>query len=162
MAGAIHARLGELGLRLPAAPQLPPGLTVPFDWVRVSGQRVFVSGHGPLAEDGTPAGPFGKVPSEVSLEDAQRSARLTALAVIAALDAAIGDLDRVGAWTMVHGFVNADPGYAQTTLVLNPFSELVLDLFGPEVGAHARTAIGVATVPLNLPLVVAAEVELTA
>ena len=62
---------------------------------------------------------------------------------------------------MVNGFVKADPGYAQTTLVLNPFSDLILDVFGPEVGAHARTAIGVSTVPLNLPLVVAAEVELS-
>jgi enamine deaminase RidA (YjgF/YER057c/UK114 family) len=161
VAGGIESRLKELGLRLPAEPQLPPGVTTPFDWVRVCGHRAFVSGHGPLAEDGTFAGPFGKVPSEVSLEDAQRSAGLTALAVMAALKTAIGDLDRISAWGMVNGFVNADPGYAQTTLVLNPFSDLILDVFGPEVGAHARTAIGVSTVPLNLPLVVAAEVELS-
>ena len=63
---------------------------------------------------------------------------------------------------MVHGFVNADPGYPQTTVVLNPFSDLVLDLFGDEVGSHARTAIGVAAVPLNLPVIVAAEVEVDA
>ena len=62
---------------------------------------------------------------------------------------------------MVNGFVNADPGYAQTTLVLNPFSDLILDVFGPEVGAHARTAVGVAAVPLNLPLVVSAQIELS-
>ena len=62
---------------------------------------------------------------------------------------------------IVNGFLNADPSYAQTTLVLNPFSDLIRELFGPEVGAHARTAIGVATVPLNLPLVVSAEVELS-
>ena len=117
-------------------------------------------GHGPLGPDGSPAGPFGKVPSEVSLEAAQQSARLTALAVIAGLTRAIGDLDRIAGWTMVNGFVNADPGYAQTTLVLNPFSDLILDVFGADVGAHARTAIGVAAVPLNLPLVVSAEIEL--
>jgi enamine deaminase RidA (YjgF/YER057c/UK114 family) len=143
------------------SPKLPPGVAIPFDWVRVRGNRALVSGHGPLAPDGTPAGPFGKVPSEVSLEAAQASARLTALAVLAGLEKAIGDLDRISGWAIVNGFVNADPGYAQTTLVLNPFSDLILEVFGSDVGAHARTAIGVATVPLNLPLVVSAEVELS-
>jgi enamine deaminase RidA (YjgF/YER057c/UK114 family) len=161
MAGTIETRLVELGLTLPSSPKLPPGVTIPFEWVRVRGQRAFVSGHGPLAPDGKPAGPFGKVPSEVSLDAAQESARLTALAVLAGLKLAIGDLDRIVAWGMVNGFVNAEPGYAQTTLVLNPFSDLILDVFGADIGAHARTAIGVATVPLNLPLVVSAEVELS-
>ena len=159
MAGDIENRLDELGLTLPSSPKLPPGVTVSFEWVRIRGQRAFVSGHGPLAPDGTPTGPFGKVPSEVPLETAQESARLTALAVIASLKSAIGDLDRIAGWATVSGFVNADPGYAQTTLVLNPFSDLILDVFGPDIGAHARTAIGVAALPLNLPLVVSAEVE---
>jgi hypothetical protein len=119
-----------------------------------------VSGHGPLAPDGTPTGPFGKVPSGVPLEAAQESARLTALAVIAGLRSAIGDLDRIAGWATVSGFVNADPGYAQTTAVLNPFSDLILEVFGTNIGAHARTAIGVAALPLNLPLVVSAEVDL--
>lgn len=161
MSGQIERRLQELGLTLPASPKLPPGISIPFEWIRVRGRRAFVSGHGPLAQDGTPAGPFGKVPSEVPLEAAQESARLTALAVLAALREAVGDLDRVSGWAMVNGFVNADPGYPQTTLVLNPFSDLILDVFGRDVGGHARTAIGVATVPLNLPLVVSAEVELS-
>ena len=60
---------------------------------------------------------------------------------------------------MVNGFVNADPGYPQTTLVLNPVSQLILDLYGKDAGGHARTAIGVATVPFNLPVVISAEVE---
>jgi enamine deaminase RidA (YjgF/YER057c/UK114 family) len=161
MPGQIEKRLDQLGLGLPMSPKLPPGITIPFDWVRVRGNRAFVSGHGPLALDGTPAGPFGKVPTEVSLEAAQASARLAALAVLAGLKEAIGDLDRISGWAIVNGFVNADPGYAQTTLVLNPFSDLLLEVFGSDVGAHARTAIGVATVPLNLPLVVSAEVELS-
>jgi enamine deaminase RidA (YjgF/YER057c/UK114 family) len=161
MADTIETRLTDLGLTLPAAPKLPPGVTISFEWVRIQGNRAFISGHGPLAPDGTPAGPFGKVPSEVPLDAAQESARLTALAVLAGLKVAIGDLDRIAAWGMVNGFVNAEPGYEQTTLVLNPFSDLILELFGPDIGAHARTAIGVATVPLNLPLVVSAEVELS-
>lgn len=108
MAGRIDTRLNELGLTLPASPKLPPGVTISFEWVRVRGHRAFVSGHGPLEPDGTPAGPFGKVPSEVPLEAAQESARLTALAVLAGLKQVIGDLDRIVGWRMVNGFVNAD------------------------------------------------------
>lgn len=63
------------------------------------------------------------------------------------------------AWLTVSGHVNAEPGYAQTTAVINPVSELLLDLYGPEAGAHARTAIGVAALPLNLPVVISAEIE---
>lgn len=72
----------------------------------------------------------------------------------------MGDLDRIGAWLTVTGFVNAEPGYEQTTAVLNGFSEVVLDVFGPDIGGHARTAIRVAALPLDLPVVVAAELEL--
>jgi hypothetical protein len=61
---------------------------------------------------------------------------------------------------MIQGFVNADPQYAQTTLVLNGCSELILEVFGPHVGSHARTAIGVAALPLNSCVIVAAELEL--
>ena len=156
----VEARLVELGLTLPGPLQLPPGVVIPFEWVRVRGKRAFVSGHGALAADGTVAGPFGKVPSEVTLEDAQDSARQATLALLAALKTALGDLDRITAWLVVNGFVNADAGYAQTTMVMNPFSELILSLYGPDVGAHARTAIGVSTVPLNLPVVISAEVEI--
>jgi enamine deaminase RidA (YjgF/YER057c/UK114 family) len=112
--------------------QLPPGVTIPFSWVRVRGNRAFISGHGALTPDGAPAGPFGRVPGEVSLEQAQASARLATLAMLASLKAAIGDLDRVVAWLTVDGFVNADPGYAQTTQVLNPCSELLTAVYGPE------------------------------
>src|SRR5512133_1248749 len=112
MACNIENRLDELRLTLPSSAQLPPGVTIPFEWVRARGKRALVPGHGPLAPDGTPTGPFGKVPSGVPLEAAQESARLTALAVIAGLRSAIGDLDRIAGWAMVNGFVNADPGFA--------------------------------------------------
>ncbi len=155
----VEERLKEMGLELPGELKLPPGVEIPFNWVRLQGNRGFVSGHGALTGDGSPTGPFGKVPSEVSLEDAQTSARLATLAILSGLKANIGDLDRVGAWLMVNGFVNPDPGYAQTTAVMNPVSDLILELYGTEVGSHARTAIGVTSLPLNLPVVIAAEVE---
>ena len=102
------------------------------------------------------------MPDQVTIEQAQASARLTALSVISSVQDAVGDLDRVGAWVTVSGFVQAEPGYAQTTAVVNAFSEVVIDVFGDQVGQHARTAIGVAALPLNLPVVIAAELSLHA
>jgi hypothetical protein len=139
---------------------MPPGTVTTFSWVRVAGTRVLVSGHGAQDLDGSPTGPFGRVPDHVSLEEAQVSARAAALSVMSSLREAIGDLDRIEAWLTVTGFVNAEPGYSRTTAVLNAFSEVVLKVFGPVVGEHARTAIGASALPLDLPVVVAAEVQL--
>jgi len=156
----FEQRVSELGLQLPPAPLLPPGVRIPFEWVHVVGSRCVLSGHGALTPDGAPAGPFGRVPSEVSLEAAQESARLTVLAMLGAMRLALGSLDRVSDWVTLSGFVNADPGYPQTTAVLNPASDLLLEVFG-EHGRHARTAIGVAALPLNLPVIMSAEVIVT-
>src|SRR3979411_951820 len=149
----IKRRLDALGLVLPPAPKVPPGLWIPCEWLRIHGDRAFVSGHGALSSEGAPAGPFGKVPSEVSLEDARESAvrgTLGSLALVqlASLQRALGDLDQVSAWLIMNGFVNAEPGYAQTTIVLNSCSDLILELYGGEKGRHARTAIGVSALPL--------------
>jgi enamine deaminase RidA (YjgF/YER057c/UK114 family) len=155
----IEQRLSELGLDLPSPMVLPPGVEIPFAWVRVRGDRAYISGHGALQPNGSPAGPFGKVPVTVSLEAAQQSAGLATLAMLASLRRALGDLDRVSAWLVVNGYVNAESGYAQTTVVLNPCSSLILELYG-DAGVHARTAIGVAALPLELPVVISAEVEI--
>lgn len=149
-------RVTELGLELPPTPLLPPHVRIAFDWARVVGDRCVLSGHGALGPDGAPIGPFGKVPSEVSLEEAQGSAHRAGLAMLSALRSALGSLNGVRDWVVVNGFVNADEGYGQTTAVLNPVSDLLLDVFG-ERGRHARTAIGVAALPMNLPVVISAE-----
>lgn len=157
----VEARLAERGLVLPPELKLPPGVTIPFQWVRVQGRRGFLSGHGALSPDGTPLGPFGPVPSQVSLDQAQTSACSALLAMLASLKQAIGDLDSVVAWLTVNGFVNADPGYGQTTLVMNPVSDLLLGLYGKDRGGHARIALGVTALPFNLPVVISAEVEIS-
>lgn len=154
----IEAKLAAMGLALPAPAQTPPGIRLSFDWVRVHGGRAYVSGHGPLNPDGSVAGPFGKVEAEVSPEQAYEAARLTALAVLSSLKRELGDLDRVTAWLMVHGMVNAVPGSTASTNVINGFSDLILELYGTEAGRHARAAVGMATLPLNLCVIVAAEV----
>jgi YjgF/chorismate_mutase-like, putative endoribonuclease len=155
----IEAKLQTLGLVLPQAPKTPPGFQFSFAWTRRRGNRIYLSGHAAQAPDGSYAGPFGKVPTEVSLEAAQQAARDTALSMLASLKRELGDLDRVSAWLMVYGMVNADPGYPQTTNAINGFSDLIVELYGREVGEHARMAVGMAALPLNNAVTIAAEVE---
>jgi len=157
----IEAKLEEMSLVIPEPPKIPPGMFVPFAWVRLHGNRAFLSGHGPQNPDGSVAGPFGKVGAEVSVEESYRSARLAALSMLGSLKRAVGDLDRVVAWLSVSGMVNVAPGFTQTTNVINGFSDLILELYGAEIGQHARTAIGVAQLPMNCPVIISAEVAIT-
>ncbi len=156
----VEAKLEELGLALPAPTKIPPGLVLPFSWVRVRGERAYVSGHVPLSPDGSFARPFGKVGAEVSEEQGYEAARLTALAALGSLKRVLGDLDRVTAWLRVFGMVNSSPGFDRQPNVINGFSDLILELYGPEVGDHARSAVGMAGLPLGMPVEVEAEVEI--
>ena len=155
----IEARLEELGLTLPQQLEAPPGLHLPFSWVRVRGDRAYVSGHAAMNPDGSLAGPFGQVGAEISVEEGYEAARLTALATLGSLKRALGDLDRVTAWLRVFGMVNSAPGFAQQPTVINGFSDLILEVYGPEAGDHARSAVGVAGLPLGLAVEIEAEVE---
>ncbi|MCX7893564.1 MAG: RidA family protein [Burkholderiales bacterium] len=154
----IRARLAERGLALPAPTRPPPGVVLPFAWVRVVGDRAFVSGHGPVKPDGSLAGPFGKVGREVSVEQGYASARLVALAILASLERELGDLERIAAWGRVFGMVSSAPGFNRQPAVINGFSDLILDLFGPERGQHARSAVGMAELPFDIPVEIEAEV----
>ena len=91
----IAAKLEAMGLVLPKAVRLPPGVVLPFRLVRVLGRRAYVSGHGPLNPDGSLAPPLGKVGRDLSVEQGYRAARLTALANLGSLERELGDLDRV-------------------------------------------------------------------
>ncbi len=158
--GRIDGRLAQLGLALPPPLTLPPGVVLPFELVRILGDRAIVSGHGPQGPDGSLAGPFGRVGDDVTVEDAYASARLTALSMLGSLDRALGDLDRITAWARVFGMVCCAPGFDRQPAVVNGFSDLILDVFGPEVGAHARSAVGMAALPFGIPVEVEAEVLL--
>jgi enamine deaminase RidA (YjgF/YER057c/UK114 family) len=146
---------------LPAPIQLPPGIVFPFRFVRILGHRALISGHGPQNPDGSIAQPLGKLGRELSLEQGYAAARLTALSILASLKRALGDLDRVAAWTRVFGMVNSAPGFNRQPSVINGFSDLILELYGPEVGAHSRSAVGLAELPFDIPVEIEAEVELT-
>jgi|SRR5215204_2225275 len=155
----IETKLEHLGLTLPEPLKPPPGVEFPFTWVRVRGNRAYVSGHVAQNADGSLAGPLGKVGDNVTPEQGYQAARLVALAHLASLKRALGDLDRVTAWLRVFAMVNAAPGFNQTPLVTNGYSDLILELYGPEAGLHARSSIGM-QLPLNAPVNCEAEVEI--
>ncbi|MBS0641564.1 MAG: RidA family protein [Acetobacteraceae bacterium] len=158
--GQVEQKLHALGLVLPAPMRLPAGAALPFPWVRVFGNRAFISGHGPLAADGALARPLGKVGTDLTLEQGYEAARLTGLAILASLKQALGDLDRIEAWLRVFGMVNAGAGFNRFPAVINGFTDLILEVFGPDAGAHARSAVGLAGLPFDIPVEIEAEVAI--
>jgi enamine deaminase RidA (YjgF/YER057c/UK114 family) len=154
----IEERLAELGLQLPAPLVAPPGVELPFELVRVSGGHAYISGH--VAMDGSEVLFQGKVGADVTVEQAQQAARATGLSMLTALKQELGDLDRVARWVKALGLVNCAPGFNQTPAVINGFTNLIIDLWGPERGAHARSAIGVAELPFDAPVEIEAIVEI--
>ncbi|MBS0452195.1 MAG: RidA family protein [Proteobacteria bacterium] len=158
----VQQRLDALGLVLPQPVEPPPGVVLPFQFVRVHGSRAFISGHGPTNADGSLARPLGKVGRDLDLVQGAAAARLVGLAVLGSLQRALGDLDRIVAWTRVFGMVNSAPGFNLQPAVINGFSDLILEVFGHEVGAHARSAVGMAELPFDIPVEIEAEVEIHA
>jgi YjgF/chorismate_mutase-like, putative endoribonuclease len=155
----VETKLTSLGLRLQEPLKLPPSIKTPFTWVRIRGNQAYISGHGPQNSDGSVAGPFGKVGREVSLEQAYESARLTGLSILGSLKRELGSLNCVTAWLQIRGMVNTAPGFIQTTSVINGFSDLILTLYGKKTGMHARSAIGVESLALGVPVIIEGLVE---
>lgn len=158
--GSIDDRLRELGYVLPPPLTPPPGIVLPFQFVRIVGDRAWASGHGPQAADGSIAQPLGKVGDTVSEQQGYEAARSTALSMLGSLQRTLGDLDRITAWTRVFGMVNAVPGFARQPNVINGFSDLILEVFGPGIGAHSRSAVGMADLPFRIPVEVEAELTI--
>jgi hypothetical protein len=156
----IEERLQALGLVLPPPTKPPAGVVLPFEFVRIVGRRALISGHGPQNPDGSFALPLGKLGRELTVEQGYNAARLTALSILGSLQRALGDLDRIAAWSRVFGMVNSAPGFNQQPSVVNGFSDLILEVFGPEIGAHSRSAVGLAELPFNIPVEIEGEVEL--
>ena len=140
----IEQRLAALGLVLPEPIKPPPGVVLPFQFVRVIGTRALISGHGPQNTDGSIAEPLGKVGRNLTVEQGYAAARLTGLSILGSLQRALGDLDRIAHWVRAFGMVNSGPGFNRQPSVINGFSDLILELFGPEAGAHSRSAVGMA------------------
>ena len=156
----IADRIAELGLVLPPPLVPPAGVSLPFQQVHVVGSIAYVAGHGPQTPDGTLAEPLGKVGTDVTLEQAHEAARLTGLAILSSLTRTLGNLDRITAWGRVFGMVNVAPGFDRMPEVINGFSNLILEVFGPAVGAHARSAVGHAALPFGIPVEIEAQIHL--
>ena len=150
---SIQAKLAELGLTLPAA-AAPVAAYVPA--VR-TGNLVFTAGQLPLVDGKITF--VGKVGSDVTPEQAKDMAQICALNALAAISL-VADIDQIERIVRVGGFVNGIPGFVAIPAVINGASELLIKLFGEVNGKHARTAIGVAELPLNAPVEVEMVVQL--
>jgi enamine deaminase RidA (YjgF/YER057c/UK114 family) len=165
---SIEEKLNKCGFILPPRLRLPPDIRTPPTWIRIHRNIAYISGHGPQNPDGSVAGPFGKVSEEqeklamskISIEQGYQSAKLAGLSILGTLKRELKTLDRVTAWLQVRVMVNTVPGFTKTTYVADGFSELIISLYGHEKGEHARSAIGVQALPLNLPVIVEAMVEI--
>jgi enamine deaminase RidA (YjgF/YER057c/UK114 family) len=144
-----EARLAALGITLPT-PGTPIANFVPA--VRV-GNLLFLSGNGP-----GPSIPRGKVGRDLTLAQGYEAARSTGLAQLATMRQALGSLDKVKRIVKVLGMVNSAPGFTDQPKVINGFSDLMVEVFGEAAGKHARSAVGMAELPFDIPV----EIELVA
>lgn len=146
----ISDRLAELGVTLP--PVFPPAAN--YLACVVDDGLVYVGGHGPVSGDHMIR---GKVGSDLSLDEGRQAARMTALSILATLQAELGSLDRISRIVKVFGMVNVAPGFNQTPAVIDGCSDLLVEIFG-DAGRHTRSAVGLAELPFDI----AVEIEMIA
>lgn len=151
---SADARLAELKLELPPAAK-PMGVYKPLV---TTGNLAFVSGHGPLKPDGSLY--QGKAGADVDLATAKAAARQTGLAILATLQAHLGSLDKIRRLVKTLGMVNCTPDFDQHPAVINGYSELMAEVFGPDDGIAARSAVGMGSLPGNITVEIEAIFEL--
>lgn len=149
----VMQRLEQLNIQL-TEPSVPTANFV--KWVQV-GNLIYLSGHGPDKPEGGRV--TGKVGSDLSVEEGQAAARLTAISLLSTLQSAIGDLNRVSRVFKVFGMVNCPPSFEQHSQVINGCSDLLVDVFG-ERGKHVRAAVGMSSLPANMAVEIEMVVEL--
>ncbi len=153
---SADARIAELGLELPPAPK-PAGVYKP---VVIAGNMAYVSGHGPLLPDGSML--TGRVGQDVDLEGGYQAARQVGLAILATLRAHFGSLDKVKRLVKSLGMVNAAADFTEHPKVINGYSDLMRDVFGPDAGVGARSAVGMGSLPGNITVEIEAIFEVDA
>ena len=142
-----------LGLELPPAPP-PAGLYKP---VMVVDKFLYISGQGPMKMDGTLL--IGRAGDDLTMEEAKMAARQVGLTMLSTIRTHFGDLDKIKRVVKVLGMVNSTPGFGKQPLVINGFSELMADVFGPDNGVGVRSAVGM-MLPDNIPVEIEAMFEL--
>ena len=143
MAGKIDAHLADLGITLPTA-NAPVANYVPYV---IAGNLVHISGQ--ITMENGELKFVGKLGKDYQVEDGQKAARLCALNLVAQLKSAIGDLDKVTRVVKLNAFVNSDPAFTDQPKVVNGASDTMVEIFG-DAGKHARSAVGVASLPLGV------------
>ncbi len=151
---AADDKLAELKLELPAAAK-PQGVYKPVVMV---GNLAYVSGHGPLLPDGTLI--KGRVGADLDLDAGRRAARQVGLSILATLRQYLGGLNRVRRLVKTLGLVNCTADFHQQPAVINGFSELMAEVFGPDNGVGARSAVGAPALPNNMAVEVEAIFEI--
>ena len=129
---------------------MPVGAALPFPWVKLVDKTLYISGHGAQNTDGTLAGPFGSVGSDVSTEEAQASAKQVGLTILSNVKRELGDLSKIRQWTRAFGMVNAAPGFKDHPIIINGFTNLIIEIFGENVGSHTRSAVGMSSLQFNM------------
>jgi enamine deaminase RidA (YjgF/YER057c/UK114 family) len=154
--GAVdpEARLKELGITLPAS---SPPIANYVNAVQV-GNLLYLAGKGPLPQDGKEV--VGRLGKDMTIEQGYQAARSTAIAHISVLKKELGDLKRVVRIVKVLGMVNSDPAFTQQPAVVNGYSDLMVAVFGDK-GKHARSSVGMATLPGGIPVEVEVIVEIS-
>jgi enamine deaminase RidA (YjgF/YER057c/UK114 family) len=152
---SAEARIKELKLELPPPPK-PAGVYKP---VVVVGNMAYVSGHGPLKNDGSMI--TGRVGDDTDQQGGYAAARQVGLAILSTLKAQLGSLDRIKRLVKTLGMVNAAPDFKQHPAVINGYSELMAQVFGPDAGVGARSAVGMGSLPGNITVEVESIFELT-
>ncbi|MCS7044953.1 MAG: RidA family protein [Gemmataceae bacterium] len=140
-------RLQELNIALPP----PPKPVAKYQPTVQVGNLLYVSGHGPAKEEGKPM-LLGKLGAGLSVEQGKESARLVGLNILATVRNALGSLNRVKRLVKTLGMVNAAPDFHDHPLVINGFSELMAQVFGEEAGVGSRSAVGMGSLPGNIPV----------
>jgi enamine deaminase RidA (YjgF/YER057c/UK114 family) len=154
MPGRIDRRLIELGLELPPT-HTPVGTYLPW---RISGSILYIAGQGPILKDGSAI--TGRVGTDLTMAEGQAAAKAVALMLIAqARDGCGGDLDRIVRWVKLLGMVNAPPDFDAHAQVINGASDVIVDVFG-EAGRHARVAMGMTSLPVNISVEIDAVIEI--
>jgi enamine deaminase RidA (YjgF/YER057c/UK114 family) len=143
---SAEARLTELGITLPPAPQ-PGGVYKPLV---IAGNLAYLSGHGPCLDGSTYL--TGRVGADMTLDEGKEAARMVGLSLLATMQKELGSLDRVVRVIKTLALVNSSDDFTQQPQVVNGYSELFAEVFGPDAGVGARSAIATNTLPGNIPV----------
>jgi len=151
----IENKMAALGYKIPTTVSSPKGNYINYT---KSGPYLYLAGHVPLTVEGDLI--IGRLGENMDIEAGQKAAQLCGMQILASIKEALGSLDRVKKVVKIVGYVNSTNEFTQQPHVINGCSDLMVEVFGPEVGKHARSAIGTNVLPLGIPVEIEAIIEM--